>query len=75
MSLFGLSASGASDAAKEAMIAGTLKVVLHESGLDCIITDEEFARGCPSESTIANWELETATSCVAANVHEIYQER
>jgi hypothetical protein len=56
------------------MIAGTLKAVLYEAGLDKIITDEEFARGCPSESTIANWELETATSCVASNVHEIYQE-
>jgi hypothetical protein len=57
------------------MIAGTLKAVLYEAGLDKIITDEEFARGCPSESTIANWELETATSCVASNVHEIYQDR
>lgn len=60
---------------KEAVICGTLKAVIHDVGLDHMISDEELARGSPCEGTIANWELELAAACVTLNVAEIHLER
>jgi hypothetical protein len=75
ISLFSLRASGASDAAKEAIVCGTLKAVVHDLGLNGIISHEQIARATPCEGTFANWELELAAACVCKNVRDLHHER
>ena len=74
MTLFFQKATAASGTAKEAIICGTIKALLHDIGMDSTITDEMIAHGCPSENTIANWELDMATCCTAVNIYNILQE-
>lgn len=68
---FCLKASGASDAAKEAIICGTVKALMYEMGVK--LSHEKLARGCPKEGTFVNWERDFATSCQAANTHSIIE--
>jgi hypothetical protein len=75
LSIFCLRASGASDAAKESIICGTIKALMHQIGFDKFITHEQLARASPCQSTFGNWELKLASWYYALNIWEILKEK
>jgi hypothetical protein len=74
MALFFTKANNVSGASKEAIMNGTIKAILHDTGLSEIITDEMMANGVPSENTFARMELDLVVDCTALNVNEIKEE-
>ena len=69
LSIFNLHNMNASDEVTEALVFVTVKMVLHEMGVD--ISNEHIALGCPSQRHIGRWEKKLAVECILCGVHEM----
>ena len=69
LSAYSVAAYGASDWAKQSLICGTFRAVFHLMGVS--ISARDIADGCPSLSTIANWEYKLAAGTFASAIHTI----
>lgn len=69
LAAWGLHNYGGSDEAFEMAICGTFDMLFHEIGFEC--TSEQLGKSCPSQRTIARYELHLAVDCCLKVLQEM----